>query len=190
MTSRPVLFVLSFVLTVAPAAARAQGPVSVDASVGVRRGWGGDEQRRRAGQTLDVVAAARLGRAARGGPVVGLAAGVEGPSGGVTDCLVGAQGGCIPYFPAYFSAGALGGWEQRVGGVVVRGLAGPTYFRNLDVARQTVGASARLDVAAPIASRLAVMAFTRGALLRAPGRAADLENLLTVGSVGIGLRVR
>jgi hypothetical protein len=87
----------------------------------------------------------------------------------------------VAWFPGFWGLSVLGGWETRP--ATVRVLAGPSVA-DYD-ADPVFGLSARIDVAAPTASRLAPTANLR--MLMVPDYRGDR---ITYIALGVGIRIR
>jgi hypothetical protein len=114
--------------------------------------------------------------------VAGVTAGISGPV--VMDRLCAPNFPCIPNYPEFATVGAVAGVQRALGGgLSARALAGPAYFQATE-GGDTMGMQGRLDVAAPVISRLAMIAAVRGSLLRHEGEA------LRFATFGFGLRIQ
>ena len=185
MIERLLVLCLGAAAALAPAAAAQQPfPVSVDASLGVRMGSGG-EYDDRGGAAADLVVGVNLGRSGAGTLVGAVTAGAQASMGGDLDCMLGRDGECIPTFPVLLSTGVLVGVSRSSSsGATSRVLAGPAYFRGEDEGG-TLGLQGRLDVSTPPILHTALVVSLRGAVLpRFQG-----ETIGTT-SLGLGLRIQ
>lgn len=184
--NRIVIALALLATSVAAPRAGAQSPylVSVEANLGAGVGRGG-EYEDRAGVALDALATIPLRAQWQGTLVAGLGVSALFPVGGTDDCVIGTGGRCIPTFPMMLPVAALIGWEPPGG--VVRALAGPAfvYLEQGGRADRTSGLMGRVDVASPSVLRVSAIVSLRGLVL--PSYRGDL---LRVGSLGVGLRVR
>ncbi|HYR09719.1 MAG TPA: hypothetical protein VEQ60_18230 [Longimicrobium sp.] len=176
-----VLVAASAAAAPTPAAAQQRFGPSVDASFGLFVGGGGTFEKRD-GPALDGIVAVPLVRTRAATVVAGVTAGISGPV--VMDRICGPNALCVPNYPEFVTAGAVAGVQRALGGgLSARVLAGPAYFQATD-GGDTMGMQGRLDVAAPVIARLAIVAAVRGSLLRYEGEA------LRFATFGFGLRIQ
>lgn len=173
-----------------PLAAVAQarfGP-SVEASLGLSA-RGGGEYLERSGPALDAMMTVPV-RGFAPGVVAGLEGSIIGLPQRRVRCDTGASvegpfPGCRERYPQFFSLGLLGGVQRDLGGgASARVLAGPAYYR-ARVGGDTFGLQGRVDVAAPLVSRLAVVFSLRGSLLP-----CFEGEMLHAAVGGLGLRIQ
>jgi hypothetical protein len=181
---RPLLTLLAAAAAAAPTAATAQqafGP-SVEASFGLFVGGGGTFVDR-GGPALDGIVAVPLSQTTAGTVVMGASAGISGPLMLMRICEPSFD--CDPSYPEFVTVAAVAGVQRALGpGVSARALAGPAYFQ-ATFGDDTFGLQGRLDVAAPVFLRLAVVASARGSLL--PSYQGETLGYATF---GVGLRIQ
>jgi hypothetical protein len=177
----PALALTAATLGAASLAAQSSGP-SVDLSVGVSRGQGGEFVQRGG-----IAAAAFLGKGvSANGVVLGLDATLQGPVATQDARTPLPEGGCVPEFPLLASLAALVGLEARVGSrAALRALVGPALFLGAENGDGRVGARLRGDLVWPLPSRLAaVVSMGGGALRTAEG------DVVWPTWAGVGVRLR
>jgi hypothetical protein len=165
-----------------PATAQQRFGPSLEASFGWFAGGGGTFAARR-GPALDGIVAVPLGRTQAGTVVAGVTAGISGPLSVMRICGPGYP--CDPNYPEFATVGVVAGVQRAIGtGISARALAGPAYFQET-YGDDTLGLQGRVDVAASVISRLAVVAAVRGSLLpRYEGET------LSFATFGLGLRIQ
>jgi len=175
---------LASALALASAPVRAQGGVSLQATLGVGTGRGGPQAGSRSGPLADALAAVSLHSASAGGFIAGVSGTVQGAVVRTDDlCVITPDGGgCRADFPLFSSAAVLAGWESADAGVRI--LAGPAVFAPDDDGT-VAGLTSRLDLAVAAARRVTPVFSLRASLL--PSFRGDAITLL---GAGIGLRVR
>lgn len=176
-----------FLAAAAPAAASAQQQAfgtSLDLSAGVFTGAGGTFTAR-GGPAIDGVLAMPLSSA--GTTILAVTAGISGSLQlSRQDCpaIPGATG-CLPAYPSFASLGLMAGMQRRMGpGVSARALAGPAYYRGIDNP-DAFGLQGRVDLAKPLASRMAIVGSLRGTVL--PSYQGET---LSFAAFGLGLRIQ
>ncbi len=184
MIERLLVLCLGAAAVLAPAAAAQQPfPVSVDASLGVRMGSGGNYVDR-GGTAADLVVGVNQGRAGAGTLVAAVTAGTQTSMHGGIMCVMDGRE-CVPAFPVLLSTGLLVGVSRSSSsGATSRVLAGPAYFRGEEQGR-ALGLQGRLDVSTPPILHTALVVSLRGAVL--PRFQGDM---LGTTSLGLGLRIQ
>ncbi len=163
----------------------AQGvsPLSLEASMGAGKGWGGDGYRGNgSGLALDALLGLRVRSLAHGGLVAGVSGGIQAAGAHTTICPPNQSGTCTPGFPDVYTVAAFAGWESGRG--IFRVMLGPAFAHASD-AGNALGFQGRVDAAAPFADRVAVVASIRPTVI--PDFHGSTLKLL---AFGIGLRVR
>ena len=163
--------------------AQSLSPVSIEATLGVGKGWtGGEYLGNRSGLAADVLLGARLRHVGRGALVAGLSASAQGGGTSTTECRPASDGMCVPSFPDFFALAPLAGWESSGG--ALRVLLGPAFVQASGEGR-ALGVQSRLDLAVPVVGRLGAVASIRPTLI--PDYRGDSIRLL---AFGLGLRFR
>lgn len=181
MLFRVLLVAAAVALVPTPVAAQWVPAFSLDASMGLAMGHGGDFHTR-GGATVDLLAAAPLREAAPGTLLGALALGVEGPMVTSEVCVIAPDGGCLDDFPLFLTASALLGLETRGPRTTLRYFVGPGLF--LHQAGGAAGLQTRVDLAMPRAPFGFVFGI-RGSVLPNVG-----GEVLTSTAASVGLRVR
>ena len=163
--------------------AQSPSPFSIEASVGRGVGWTGAEYAgSQSGIAADVLLAMRLRPAGSGALIVGLSGSAQGTGASTSDCRPASTGGCVPRFPEFYSVAPLAGWESGRG--TLRALLGPTLMQASREGR-ALGVQGRLDLAIPLAGRIAPVVSIRPAFI--PDYRGDAIGLM---AFGLGLRFR
>lgn len=163
--------------------AQSLSPVSLEATLGMGKGWtGGEYLGNRSGVAADVLLGVRLRHLGGGALVAGLGASAQGAGASESACRPAAGGGCVPSFPDFLTVAPLAGWES-VGGVF-RVLLGPAFVQASGEGG-ALGVQGRLDLAVPIIRHLGAVASIRPTLI--PDYRGDAIGLL---AFGLGLRIR
>ncbi len=154
-------------------------PLSMDATVGTRYGWGGTYTGRDgvAGEITLVPAhrAARIAALTIGGSS-------SLPYGDICVLAPGTSSGCLPRFPSVVHVGLLGGLERGRSTRALRALVGPALFNG--GGKSTLGGQGQIDAAVG-GTHVALVVAARGSLVRRAPR-----ETLRLGSLAVGLRVQ
>lgn len=177
-------------LAILPADAAAQrrfGP-SVEASLGISAGAGG-EYVNRAGGSAEAIVTMPVSATSSHAFVVGLTGAANGPVAGDDICIGKIGGGdeitCLDRYPTFLSLGVVAGVQRPLGArLSSRILAGPAYYHSVEDG-DTFGLQGRVDVAAPLALRTALVGSVRGAVL--PDFRGETLRIVTF---GLGLRIQ
>ena len=162
--------------------ARAQTPLSFQATVGAGTGFGIPDATASTGPSLEAMLAAAFQPGPSGAVTIGVSAAAQGAV-ARTDCDLVAGGTCRNEFPLFGSFALLAGWESASGGVrVVAGPAG--FFSSEENSTSTAGLTGGLDLARA-GLRLAPVLSLRASLL--PSYHGQSVTLL---SARVGFRVR
>jgi len=167
-----------------PLAAEAQKTraVSFDASFGFESVQTSGEYRNPdQGAAVDAMLAVRLGAAGPGAIVIGVSAGTPWAWSSTDICVPASIGGCVPTYPQLLKVGALIGWENT--SMNLRAMAGPAFVSANG--SRSLGFQSRLEGAAPISRRLALIASLRGTIV--PNYRGDG---LGAYALGVGVRIR
>lgn len=170
---------LSFViLTSNPLAAQgAQRPVTMDLTIGIGTGWGGEYFDRAAVHAeLTLIPehdAARVGAFTIGARAT--------PASGDKCALDRTRTRCLDRFPALIHIGVLGGLEALTSAGTLRAMAGPAVYAGHGP--PGVGALLHLDAAGGF-THLAVVAAARGGIV------VRKSETLRIGSLEFGIRLR
>ena len=156
---------------------------SLETTLGVSAGGGGTYTHR-TGIAVDVLLSAPVRETPAGTLVVALAAGATGALATDDVCAVSPDGGCFDSFPVLGSVGAMAGVQRgSAAGPGARLLAGPAYFFAED--GRALGLRGRLDATTAPLFHVSFVASLGASVL--PGFEGET---LTVGSVGLGVRIQ
>lgn len=141
-----VSIIAGFVIAGGELVAQQPWPVTLEASLGVTRGFSDNNARyrgARAGPLADILFGVRLHPPGRSGAFVAMTGTYHAVNAVKTaDCPLAPDGGCIPWFPGFTTVSLLAGWESAR--TNWRLLAGPTMVE------RKLAASGRVDVAFPM----------------------------------------
>lgn len=173
-------------LLAAPVAAQYDPwPVSVEFSLGHGAGSTDGEYRDNGGgPAVDLLLGVRLRSTDRGAWVTAVSTSAQGPLAHTDDCLVAADGGCVPWFPNFGTIALLGGWETS--SAALRVLTGPALVTDSGTWPKSRSAWVlRFDAAQRWFGRISMLASARGSWV--PSYEGDR---FLLGALALGLRIR
>lgn len=165
--------------------AQSRWPVAVEAYLGATRGFSSDNGAYRGDRTgflADALVGARLHGADTGGAFIAVGGSMHVVNYTHTlECILGPDGGCVPYFPEVGAVSLLGGWESR--STNVRVLGGPAVASS-DF-RKVLGFVNRLDLAVPFVGHTSLVGSLNTLLVPS----LDGNRFFFI-ALGAGLRLR
>ncbi len=175
-----------FVIAVSsPATAQEEWPFTIEANIGFGAGsTTGVYKDNDVGLAAGILLGHRLFDTEKGHAFGAVAVDFQGGGPTTSECIQLPEDGCVPEFPSFEVASIMAGWERRSTGIRI--LGGPSAVRAYgDWKTIKLGWTARLDAAAPLFGRIALVGSLRAMLL--PSYAGERFQLISLGG---GLRLR